>query len=164
MNGGIRALLISVMLLGAGAAAYSLRSDRVPDQPDRSAPEGVRVTVEVHNAGGRSDMARRATLWLRDLRYDVVMYGTANRSDLEVTIVYDRVGRPELAEWVRDALGVGVVETAVDSTLLVDVSVLLGRDWPPEVGGGEGGSSEAESDTPRTPQGAADTVERGGAI
>jgi hypothetical protein len=145
MRAGLRVLLVAVLLLGAGAAAWTLRSTTPAPEPRPRAPEGIRVVVEVDNAGGKSDMARRLTLELRDVGFDVVRYGTAGRSDLEVTVVYDRSGRPGLAEAVRAALGVGVVESAPDSTRLVDVSVLLGRDWPRDESDPGAGATETES-------------------
>ena len=41
------------------------------------APPGVRVRVEVLNASRRRGLARRATMYLRDLGYDVVANGNA---------------------------------------------------------------------------------------
>jgi hypothetical protein len=41
------------------------------------------------------------------------------------------VGRVELARSVADALGISGVRTEPDSSLLLDVSVVLGQDWEP---------------------------------
>ena len=87
--------------------------------------------VEVLNAAGRSGLARTATDRLRTAGYDVVFFGNAgNRAD-SLSIVLDRVGKIDLAQAVARQLGITRVETALDSTRLVEVTVILGVDWPP---------------------------------
>jgi hypothetical protein len=57
--------------------------------------------------------------------------------------VLDRVGRPEWARSVAEALRIPASEADPDSTRLVDVTVLLGADWEPfiaEDSSGVGGS------------------------
>ncbi|MEX2284035.1 MAG: LytR C-terminal domain-containing protein [Gemmatimonadota bacterium] len=86
--------------------------------------------VEVLNAAGRSGMARTATDRLRVAGYDVVFFGNAGNRKDSLSIVLDRVGKPDLARAVASHLGITRVETAIDSTRLVEVSVVLGVDWP----------------------------------
>ena len=97
------------------------------------APRDVRIRVEVLNASSRRGLARQATLHLRDRGFDVVGIGNAPESR-DSTLVIDRIGRPEWARLVGDALGGSAVESRPDSSRYVDVTVLLGATWrpPPE--------------------------------
>ena len=90
---------------------------------------GSRVKVEVLNGSGISGMAWDATLALRDRGFDVVFYGNAGTFSEDPSVVSDRVGMLETARYAAMALGITKVESAPDSTRLVDVSVRLGPDW-----------------------------------
>jgi hypothetical protein len=132
----IRGVAIVAAVLGVGAFIGS----SVPDWWDRGgiaggggAPawDGKRVRVEVLNGGGRSGMAREATDRLRSHGFDVVYWGNASSFGRENSVVLDRVGNPETATSVAEALGITGVRTEPDSSLLLDVSVVLGQDWEP---------------------------------
>lgn len=127
-----RSLALAVVAFAAGSGlvvALSWGAEPAPD-PRAIAPLGERVRVEVLNAGGVRGMAREATLWLRDVGFDVVDIGNADAFDPErASTVIDRVGRPDLARSVADALGIDIVLSQPDPNLYVDVSVLLGSDW-----------------------------------
>ncbi|HEU4989892.1 MAG: LytR C-terminal domain-containing protein [Gemmatimonadota bacterium] len=98
--------------------------------PDATAPADTRIRVEVLNATRIRGLAREGTFLLRDRGFDVVAIGTsAQQSDS--TVVLDRSNHPEWARRVADALGGARVEARPDSTLYVDVTVLLGRAWRP---------------------------------
>ena len=88
-----------------------------------------RVRVEVLNGSGKSGLARQATDRLRDAGYDVVFLGNA-RSAATTSRVIDRVGKREIAEKVASALQIGSIETAVDTSRYLEVTVILGADWP----------------------------------
>ena len=126
------ALLIGVAWLALGSlrggAAGALDGEAI------TAP-AERVRVEVLNAGGVSGVARSATVRLRDVGFDVVHFGNARAFDRDSSAVIDRVGRPDLAEAVANALGIGNVLTEPDPNLFVDVTVLLGRTWSGPPGG-----------------------------
>jgi len=92
-------------------------------------PPGVRVRVEVLNAGGVPGLAASATDHLRSLGYDVVSFGNASEFTEASTRVIDRVGDTTLARSVADDLGVRSVGSEPDPELYVDVSVLLGSEW-----------------------------------
>ncbi len=94
-------------------------------------PENVRV--EVLNGAGTAGLARDATYRLRDTGFDVVFFGNADHFGHERSVVVDRVGRPDRARAVAAALGIDSVATALDSSLMLEVSVVLGGDWPPPV-------------------------------
>lgn len=101
--------------------------------PDATAPPGQRIRVEVLNATRINGLARKATYLLRNRGFDVVSIGTSGRQQ-DSTEVIDRSNHLAWARRVADALGGARVESRPDSTLYVDVTVLLGRTWraPPE--------------------------------
>jgi hypothetical protein len=121
---------LGVVVLAAAAAYATSRADvRTGMESLNPSPPVGRVRVEVLNAGGVPGQARAATDLLRDIGFDVVQFGNADTFDRDSSRVLDRVGRPELARAVAQALGVHEVVSEPDPNLFVDVTVLLGRDW-----------------------------------
>lgn len=95
---------------------------------DVHAPEGVRIRVEVLNAGGVRGLGRLATLYLRERGFDVVSVGNAS-AHADSSLVLDRTGHPEWARLVARAMGGVRTEARPDSSAYVDVTVLLGPTW-----------------------------------
>lgn len=128
--------LVLVMLPAGIYAAVAHGSDAgmvprgVTAGPESRAPEGVRIRVEVLNASSVQGLARRATFFLRDRGFDVVEAGNAAEKH-DSTIVLDRSHNPEWARLVANAMGGVPVAEAPDSTLYLDVTVLVGPAWRP---------------------------------
>jgi hypothetical protein len=97
---------------------------------DTRAPAGVRVSVELFNATKTRGLGRRAVMYLRDHGYDVVTWGTTPELR-DTTVVIDRSGHLDWARLVARALGAARVETHLDSSRYVDVSVFIGSTWRP---------------------------------
>lgn len=97
----------------------------------RAVGDRAEVRVEVLNGAGTSGLARDATHRLRGLGFDVVYFGNAMRFDRGRSVVLDRTGSVDRAWAVAASLGIDSVATARDTTLLLDVTVILGEDWPP---------------------------------
>jgi hypothetical protein len=93
------------------------------------AGDGPRLVVEVLNGTGIRGLARTGTRLLRERGMDVVGYGNAE-AEVESTRVLVRRGNVEQGVRVVRALGVGRAELALDSLRRVDVTVVLGRDYP----------------------------------
>lgn len=130
-NGGVlerarRALTALGVLLaacggdGAGGHAFPIPGER-----------GGRVVVEVLNASGRSGLARAGALTLRRAGLDVVYFGNAAEGPLDSTRILVRRGALEAGTRVRAALHTGRVIQEPDTARLLDVTVLLGRDFTP---------------------------------
>jgi hypothetical protein len=83
----------------------------------------------VQNGSGKPGLARMATQQLRDAGFDVVQFGNAGKVTA-VSIVLDRVGRPEVANEVRKVLRISGMRSEPDTSRYVDVTVVLGKDWP----------------------------------
>jgi len=127
---GVFVGLLGIIAVTAAALYATSKADVVTTGAIRNvAPPTERVRVEVLNAGGVPGLARAATLELRDIGFDVVHFGNAGSFDRDSSTVVDRVGRPELARAVADALGMDRVVSEPDPNLFVDVTVLLGREW-----------------------------------
>jgi hypothetical protein len=125
---------VVVMAVVVAAVVWFVRSRRA-DRPRFPVPgERVPAQVEVLNAVGVDGLARDATLRLRARGVDVVFFGNAGFDTLAVTRVVARRGNTALARDVQEALGVGIVEAGEDPRLLLDVTVLLGRDALPALG------------------------------
>ena len=92
-------------------------------------PEGQRVRVEVLNASGTAGLARAVTNRLRDQGYDVVFFGNARGFGGDTSYVIDRAGDARSAESVAAALGIARVESRPDPALMLDVTVIVARDW-----------------------------------
>ncbi len=128
------ALLVVLALLALFAGSALLQWWEPPKDQRVVEPvvnPGERIRVEVRNAGGLPGMARSATDLLRDAGFDVVELGNASAFDRETSIVLARLGRTDWAGSVAEALGIAVFADEPDSTIFVDVTVLLGRDWGP---------------------------------
>jgi hypothetical protein len=85
--------------------------------------------IEVLNASGRGGMARAATDRLRGAGFDVVFFGNAAGFDGDSTLILDRTGDDAVARAVARYLGFGAVSTQRDTTLFLDATVIIGRDW-----------------------------------
>ncbi len=121
---------MKALILGVAALAAGCGGDGAPAHPipgDR----GAAITVEVLNANGRAGDARVGTRLLRDAGIDVVYFGNASEHRLDATRIIVRRGAAKVGERVRAVLGQGRVEIELDSSKLLDVSVLLGADFAP---------------------------------
>jgi hypothetical protein len=133
----IGATVLAVLVL-MGSALLGLRGAPGEDADGSAAEVGDaleaperRIRVEVLNAAGIPRLAQRGTDRLRDRGFDVVHFGNARGFHADTTLVLDRVGDPDAAQAVARALGVRRVRSAPDSSLYLEVTVVLGRDWQP---------------------------------
>jgi hypothetical protein len=90
--------------------------------------ERVPYVVEVLNGTTADGLARAVTRQLRHHGIDVVSFGSAPGGSVDSTQLLVRRGDSTAALVVRRALGLGRITVALDSTLLLDVTVLLGTD------------------------------------
>jgi len=105
-----------------------------------------RVKVEVLNGAGVPGIAGAVRDLLRDEGFDVVYFGNASSFDQENSVVIDRTARGGGARAVAHSLGVSELRVEPDTTLLVDVTVLIGADWTPEAWQGVAGFVPSEEE------------------
>ena len=115
---------VLVGLLTLAAASMALRAVRAAGGHGGRAPQ-----VQVVNGSGIPELAQRAADALRAKGLDVVAVGNADAQNYEVTVVLVRRGSAGVAQQVAAALGHGQVMEQRDPALLVDVTVVLGRDY-----------------------------------
>lgn len=128
--------LVASMAIGATVVLGVVWALRTPSPVESNVaaawdPLSRIVQVEVLNAGAAIGAARVATEMLRDGRLDVVYYGNADstwRRATRNTIVVRRgdtlgVGR------AREVLGSAEVVERDDRSRLVDLTIILGRDF-----------------------------------
>jgi hypothetical protein len=89
---------------------------------------GKPIRVEVLNGSGVFRAGQHAAEQLRERGFDVVDIRNADRSDYQETLVLDRVGVPRFAKSVAKGLGVGSTTQQKNEDLLLEVTVILGRD------------------------------------
>ena len=89
------------------------------------------IQLDVLNGSGTPRLGQRFTDYLRARGFDVVEMGNYKESGVEFTRVIDRVGDPEAARQVAEALGVPKerVIQQIDKNVYLDVSVVIGRDF-----------------------------------
>jgi hypothetical protein len=121
-------MLGAVVAVVGGAALFMARPTATVSRV--VAPQGVRIRVQVLNATPTRGLARRATGYLRDRGFDVVDLATAPQVR-DSTLVIDRSGHPEWAQLVARALGGAAVESRLDTSRYLDVTVFVGRNWRP---------------------------------
>ncbi len=138
----IKAFMVAAsVVLGGVALAWLLSTtpdggiipDALPESVSRTVPADVRIRVEVLNASDVRGLARQTTLYLRDKGFDVVRYtGVSERQDS--VLIFDRTNHPEWAEWASDALGGARIDVRPDTSLFVDLTIVLGAHWrlPPK--------------------------------
>lgn len=102
-------------------------SPRALDDPEQVKAEAARV--EVLNGAGVEGLARGTSEWLRGQGLDVVNYDTADRSDYPHSVIIDYTGNPATARYLARLFNVASVVNGADAGSVVDVRVVLGRDW-----------------------------------
>ena len=96
--------------------------------------ETVHVTAEVLNGTPVDGLAREVTERLRRAGIDVVNYGSGPDTTRDSTTILIRRGDSTAALRVRRALGGGRLVVRPDPHLLLDESVLAGRDLAAALG------------------------------
>ncbi len=110
-----------VVLWSTGLGSSDIEESRVPGDIHTFA-------VEVLNGTTVNGLARKVTRALRREGIDVVYFGSAADNDVDTTMVIARRGDITAAGVVRKVLGVGDVVADPAPQLLLDVTVILGRD------------------------------------
>jgi hypothetical protein len=130
--GAITALLVCVAFIASFAfglgSGRPRATDAVPDVHVVNVPAAA-GRVEVLNGSGRSGMARAVTQRLRTAGFDVVFFGNAPASAGDSSVVIDRIGDDAIARAVGEHLGIARIVSQRDTTLYLDATVILGKDW-----------------------------------
>jgi LCP family protein required for cell wall assembly len=92
------------------------------------------ITVNVWNASGKKGIAYQISTYLRRRGFDVMEWGTYAAQQIPTRVI-DRTGQIKNAQGVANALGVHSVHSEANPNALVDVEVVIGRDYqlPPDM-------------------------------
>lgn len=131
---------VIVLLIGLNAyLVYSVTSsatfyqsaEQLSEKPVD--PSVFKIQVEVLNGCGERGIGRLVMRYLRTKGFDVVNIDNADHFEYRETFVLDRSGTKEpsaAAHAVGSALGTPNVLLQQDKNRLVDVSVVIGNDYP----------------------------------
>jgi len=88
------------------------------------------LRVEVLNGTTVNGLAGRAAEYLRDKKLDVIIISNANEDTISKTIVIDRLNpRCVYGNYVADRIDCPNTMVDIDSSLYIDVTVIMGNDW-----------------------------------
>ena len=117
-------------ILGGGEAAEGGMEMPVSAGTSPGPAVDERIRVEVLNASDVSGLARRVTERLRRAGFDVVYYGNASGAVArDSTTLLQRNRNDAAVAAVAEELGVERIEQAPDTSLYLEVTVVLGSDW-----------------------------------
>lgn len=132
LNAGLLVVGLSVMVLLYGLVTRTLLPSPSPQRsPESSGLVGSIIQVEVRNGAGVDHLAAQTTHYLRDRGFDVVDVGNYESFKQERSVVIDRVGDPEAARKVAEALGLPAdrVRQEIRRQYYLDASVIIGHDY-----------------------------------
>lgn len=125
---GLELGILFLVLILAGFIYSAVRQwTQAPKAPMPVEPKVVRV--EVLNGCGEAGLAKKVTDFLRIKGFDVVNMGNAESFEFPETIVVDRVGDMTSAWKLARAVGVNNVIQQKDADLLLEVTLILGKDY-----------------------------------
>jgi hypothetical protein len=99
--------------------------------PGAGSVAGARPRIQVLNGTGELGLAQRVSEKLIPAGIEVRLTGNANPlGQLQTQVIYYDADKRAMAEKVRAALGLGVLVRNRNSTDVVDVTVIVGKDFP----------------------------------
>jgi hypothetical protein len=122
--------------LGEGQEIYQVERDRLQKFvsgifPGAKAAAAARPRVQILNGTGELELAQRVAQKLVPAGVEVTLTGNANPlGQLQTQVIYYEADKRAMAQKVRDALGVGVLVRNRNRTDVVDVTVIVGKDFP----------------------------------
>ncbi|MCY3555405.1 MAG: LytR C-terminal domain-containing protein [Gemmatimonadetes bacterium] len=114
----------------ATSSAFSMSAERSVEAVVD--PSAFHIQVEVLNGCGERGIGQQAMRFLRERGFDVVNIDNADHFEYRETVVLDRRGTDgpsEAARAVGNALGTQYVLLQRNDDRLVDVSVVIGKDY-----------------------------------
>jgi hypothetical protein len=128
-------VFIVVLVILVGYLSFALVKRHVLEPPvdagKAGVPVGEIIQIDVLNGSGLQGAANGCTSYLRARGFDVVEMRNYKTSDVDESLVIDRVGNRENAEKVAYALGIkkkNIIQQ-INPDYYVDVSVVIGRDF-----------------------------------
>jgi hypothetical protein len=128
-------VLIAILVILVGYLSFALVKRHVlepsVDVGKAGVVPGEIIQIDVLNDSGLQGAANGCTSYLRARGYDVVEMRNFKTSDVDESLVIDRVGNRTNAERVAYALGIkkkNIIQQ-INPDYYVDVSVVIGKDF-----------------------------------
>ena len=123
--------VLALVLLYAFVVRSLFPAPEVVQPADDGEPTGEIIQVEVRNGCGEAGVAETLTRFLRQNGFDVVEVGNHSSFDVAETHVIDRVGAPETARRVAEALGVAEdqIREEIRPAYFLDATIVIGKDY-----------------------------------
>jgi polyisoprenyl-teichoic acid--peptidoglycan teichoic acid transferase len=96
---------------------------------------GTRMAVQILNGNARPGIGQDVADALADGRYRIVLTGNADRftyRETRILIYSDDPTDLAAAQDISERLGVGVIERSGTPQSVVDVTIIVGADFPPD--------------------------------
>lgn len=128
-------IVIAVLIIIVGGLTYSFvyRHFILPpvvvyvEPSSKLVPEEV-IQLNILNASGQAKMSKKVMDFMRSRGFDVVEIGTYHRVT-DTSFVLDRIGDSLSASRVAVALGISHIRVAIDSSLFLRNTVVVGTDY-----------------------------------
>jgi hypothetical protein len=111
------------------STAESQQTSREATKSAESGPSNQILQVEVLNGCGAPGVGSKFTEFLRSRGYDVVKTDNADNWNYPNTVVIDRRGDIHKAGVLAETLGAKKVIQQIETTRLLDLSVIIGKDF-----------------------------------
>ncbi len=123
----VSTVIIAILVFLFGYSSYNGYVKNVLQKKRRHLYGQVRV--EVLNATNVPNLARNVTIILRRMGFDVVYYGSATEK-LDKTVIVERADENmKNAKLLGDAIGCDEIIKELDPDKLLEVTLILGKDW-----------------------------------
>ena len=123
--------LLYILLIILTAFLVSIVFMYTREDPKEVRKRNSNIRVEVLNGCGENRLAIKVANKLRRMGFNVVKIGNATRDDFMETVVIERShGKLENAKYFGKQIGCKNIGQDIDSALHLEVSLILGQDYP----------------------------------
>lgn len=124
-------ILIVIILFLAYSLAVKIWPNKLDDSVGNVEGKAKILQLEVLNGCGIAGAGDVITNFLRQKGFDVISTGNYQTFDMDETIIIDRIGIINNGFKVADSLGITRknVISQVNRSLLLDVSIIIGKDF-----------------------------------
>jgi anionic cell wall polymer biosynthesis LytR-Cps2A-Psr (LCP) family protein len=99
------------------------------DSTESIRDENIVIRLEILNGTEVTGLASRTAALYRSYGFDVVAVGNAQSDAIESTQIIDRAGNDVFARRTADIIGASAITTRIDEAAIVDVTIVLGKDF-----------------------------------
>ena len=125
-------ILLSAVVIFLSYSLY-LKIHNIPENKNKSGQEiaSAIIQIEVLNGCGVDGVAAKFTNYLRQKDFDVVQVGNYSSSNIDETIVIDRIGNRANAEKLAGVLGIekkNIIQQ-LNKDYFLDATLVIGKDY-----------------------------------